>query len=70
LVVERWTPGAAGGDALVFDAGANRFRTPEGAPAPAPAKVEKLVFRTDPGLVPADAIALLRQGVTWGSASA
>ncbi|MDO9430044.1 MAG: hypothetical protein Q7T84_01960 [Phenylobacterium sp.] len=69
LVVERWTPGAAGGDALVFDAGASRFRTPEGAPAPAPAKVEKLVFRTDPGLVPADAIALLSQGVTWGSAS-
>jgi hypothetical protein len=70
LVLERWTPGAAGGDALVFDASANRFRTPEGAPAPTPARVEKLVYRTDRGLVPADAIALLSQGVTWGSASA
>lgn len=70
LVLERWTPGAAGGDALVFDASASRFRTPEGAPAPAPAKVEKLVYRTDRGLVPADAIALLSQGVAWGSASA
>ena len=70
LVLERWTPGAAGGDALVFDAASSRFRTPEGAPAPAPAKVDKLVYRTDRGLIPADAIALLSQGVTWGSASA
>lgn len=70
LVAERWTPEAAGGDALVYDAGAGRFRTPEGGPAGPPAKVDKLVFRTAPGLIPADAIALLSQGVTWSSASA
>ncbi|MBT9471777.1 MAG: hypothetical protein V4514_03990 [Pseudomonadota bacterium] len=70
LVVERWTPDAAGGDALVFDASASRFRTPEGAPAGAPAQVANLVFRTGPGLLPADAVALLSQGVTWRSASA
>lgn len=70
LVLERWTPGAAGGDALVFDAASSRFRTPEGGPAQAPAKVDKLIYRTDRALIPADAIALLSQGVTWGSASA
>lgn len=69
LVLERWTPGAAGGEALVFDASASRFRTPDGGPASAPARVEKLIFRTAPGLIPADAIALLSQGVAWGSAS-
>lgn len=70
LVVERWSPDAAGGDALVFDAASSRFRTPQGDPANAPAQVGKLVFRTAPGLFPADAVALLSQGVAWGSASA
>lgn len=70
LVLEAWKPGAAGGDSLVFDAAAGRFRTPEGAPATPPAKVEKAVFRTHQGLIPADAIALLAHGVAWRSASA
>ena len=70
LAVERWTPDAAGGEALVFDAGAGRFRTPQGAPADPPARVGKLVFRTAPGLIAADAVALLAQGVAWESASA
>ena len=70
LVVERWTPEAAGGDALVFDAASSRFRTPEGAPADPPAKVAKVVFRTGSGLQAADAVALLSQGVGWSSASA
>lgn len=68
LVAERWTPDAAGGDALVYDAGAGRFRTPDGAPADPPAKVDKLVLRT--AHIPADAVALLSQGVSWSSASA
>lgn len=70
LVAERWTPEAAGGDALVFDAASYRFVSPEGAPADPPAKADKVVFRTRPGLMAADAIALLSQGVTWSSASA
>lgn len=70
LVVERWTPDAAGGDALVFDAASSRFRTPDGAPADPPARAAKVIFRTPPGLFPADAVALLSQGVRWGSASA
>jgi hypothetical protein len=70
LVAERWTPEAAGGDALVYDAGAARFRTPDGAPALAPARADIVIFRTASGLVPADAVALLSQGVSWSSASA
>ena len=70
LVAERWTPEAAGGDALVYDAGAARFRTPQGVPALSPARADIVIFRTAPGLVPADAVALLSQGVFWSSASA
>jgi hypothetical protein len=70
VVAERWTPETAGGDALVFDAASTRFRTPEGAPAEPPAKVGRVIFRTAPGLAAADAVALLSQGVSWGSASA
>ena len=52
-------------DVLVFEAAAGRIRTAAGVPAPAPARVERLVFATRPGLVPADAVALHARGVRW-----
>jgi hypothetical protein len=69
-VIETWTPAAAPAEGLVFEAAATRFRTPAGAPAPPPAQVERVIFRTDPGLIPADAVALLSHGVAWRSSTA
>ncbi|WP_332773690.1 hypothetical protein [Phenylobacterium sp.] len=69
VVVEAWSEGCAARDALVFDAGAGRFRTPGGAPAAPPALAERVVYRVQPDLVAADAVALLANGVTWRAAS-
>ncbi|MES2895131.1 MAG: hypothetical protein V4759_03805 [Pseudomonadota bacterium] len=69
VVVDAWSEGCAARDALVFDAGAGRFRTPGGAPAAPPALAERVVYRVQPDLVAADAVALLANGVTWRSAS-
>jgi hypothetical protein len=68
-VVETWRPDLALGDEVVFEAATDRFRTAAGDPAAPPARVAQVVFATDPGLAPADAVALLAQGVAWRSAA-
>ncbi|MES2341277.1 MAG: hypothetical protein V4597_06340 [Pseudomonadota bacterium] len=65
VVMERW---AQGTNAPVFEAATTRFLTASGEPAAPPAQVGEVVFRTVPGLVPADAIALLAHGVAWRAA--
>ncbi|WP_309644738.1 hypothetical protein [Phenylobacterium sp.] len=65
VVVETWSAGCAGRDALVFDAAGGRFRTPGGVPAAPPAQVDQVVYKVHPDLIPADAVALLANGVTW-----
>ncbi|MDP3856100.1 hypothetical protein [Phenylobacterium sp.] len=69
VVVEAWSEGCAGREALVFDAGAGRFRTPGGAPVAPPALAEQVIYRVHPDLVAADAVALLANGVTWRGAA-
>ncbi len=69
VVVESWSEGCVPRDALVFDAGAGRFRTPGGGPAAPPLLAEKVVYRVQSDLVAADAVTLLASGVTWRSAS-
>ena len=64
-VVEHWAPGGG----LAYEAASGGFRTASGAPAPPPAQVAKVLFHTGPGLVPADAMALLAQGVAWSAAA-
>jgi hypothetical protein len=65
-VVETWSPG--GGAGLVYEAATGRYRTAEGAAASAPAQAARVRFETAPGLIPADAVALLAQGVAWRAA--
>lgn len=65
-VVETWTPG--GDPGLVYEAATGRFRTADGQAAAAPAQAGRVRFETHPGLIPADAVALLAQGVTWRAA--
>ncbi|WP_340643739.1 hypothetical protein [Phenylobacterium sp.] len=65
LVMERWTDTAA---APVFESATTSFLTASGAPQRPPAQVGQVVFQTEPGLSPADAIALLAHGVAWRAA--
>ncbi len=65
-MVETWTPG--GDPGLVYEAATGRFRTADGQAAAAPAQAGRVRFETHPGLIPADAVALLAQGVTWRAA--
>ncbi|WP_421934515.1 hypothetical protein [Phenylobacterium sp.] len=67
VVMERWAEGAG---APVFEAATTRFRSAAGGPALPPAQVGEVVFQTDRGLIPADAIALLAHGVAWRAARA
>lgn len=69
-VMETWSPATTPADGMVFEAATTRFRTASGAPATPPGQVERVIFRTDPGLIPADAIALLSHGVSWRSSAA
>jgi len=69
FVVETWHEGCAPAEVLVFDAMACRFRTASGAPAAPPAMAERVHYRGHPYLIPADAVALLAQGVTWRNAA-
>ena len=65
-VVETWTPNGQAG--LVYEAATGRFRTSEGQPTSPPARAGRVRFETDPRLIPADAVALLAQGVAWRAA--
>lgn len=65
-VVETWRRGGEAG--LIYEAATGRFRTAEGQAAPAPARVQTVRFEVDPRLIPADAVALLAQGVSWRAA--
>jgi len=57
----------AAADRMVYAAATGRFLSPKG-PAQPPAHVQEVRFLTHPDLVPADAMALRRQGVRWARA--
>ena len=65
VVMERWTDTAG---APVFEAGTGAFRTAAGQPMAPPAQVGEVMFATAQDLSPADAIALLANGVAWRTA--
>jgi hypothetical protein len=56
------------GDVRVWRAGSGRFETLAGEAAARPGQVDFVHFRTRPGLVAADAVALHAQGVRWNRA--
>ncbi|MGH6909611.1 MAG: hypothetical protein ACREEG_05445, partial [Phenylobacterium sp.] len=69
LVLETVDGATIPADTLAYDAATGRFQGP-GGPSAAPGRVDQVVFRTAPALVPADAIALYAKGVRWSRATA